>query len=238
MNLPLQIYDFVSVLLPGIIALLIVKIEYANWIIWNLESLNLHLALLFALSYVCGQLLQSASRVYWRLLGYVKKIINTKLFTDSHILENQEISLIRGRHYDIPFSSILANELDTIFKEYYNLNLSDLKREEAFGLVYSPVHDRMGQRAVFVALANLNRCLACLLTLYLFFLIGKLFYFLLNPMLEIFWLQTICLFILIISSLCLSILNVSFFKKMTDQIPYLAFLSWYKEKKLSNTPGK
>lgn len=251
MNLPLQLYDFISVLLPGIISLMIIKIEYPGWMIWHLESQYTSVALLFAVSYLAGNLIQAFPRV----IKDLRKNFIAGVNTQSHNISKIEATAIAsatvtapvrgrtndfggtlsGRHSNLAVSKELENELKRVFKDYYNVDYNSLESGERFGLVYSPVHDRMGKREVFVAIANMNRSLAYMFAVYLAYITLKLIYYLSSSKFEIYWGQTVALFSLVVFSLILSYRNISYFRKMAEQIPIWAFLSWYKEKNIKNS---
>ena len=242
MNLPLQIYDFIGILIPGAIAAIIVKIEYPAWVVWQLDSSTTQLTILFVLSYTGGQLLQGSSRYVWKIISNIKK---RRLLQNQHGQTNDSsqaaltataaVGAARetcGRHYTLAASQPFENELKKAFKNTFDIEIYDIDREEAFALMFSCAHDRMGQRPIFVAIANLGRCLASLLLMYIFFLIMKLFYILIRPDMVLFVAQTLWLFILLVFSLVFAVKNVDYFKQMSDQIPFAAFLSWYKEKQM------
>jgi hypothetical protein len=154
MGLPFQIYDFIAILFPGIIFLAVLRIECPSLPIWTIDSQYGQITFLFALAFIIGHLLQEISKL--KIMKFLISIFRKKK-TESNDGLNSEII---GRHYTIPVSDAFANEINISFKEFYNIDPSQLSKEELFSLIYSPIQDRMGQRGVFLAIANLYRSMA------------------------------------------------------------------------------
>jgi hypothetical protein len=219
MSLPLQIYDFISIVFPGILALTIARIEQPNLPIWSVPNEYAQLAIWFVIAYAIGHLCQGLASN----LAKKCKMYNS---TDEPPLEQRH--MLRGRHYLLDASETFSNEFEAAFRECYSIDPNALKKEEAFGLIFSSVQDKLGQRPIFVARANMLRSLAFISALYLVYAIGKTIYILCNPAWELYTLQTIVLIFLLSSAVYIFVKGSNKFKQFTDWIPYYAFIAWWK----------
>ncbi|MBS4032287.1 MAG: hypothetical protein KGZ63_12835 [Clostridiales bacterium] len=220
MSLPLQLYDFISILFPGIVLLTLVKIEFSELLLFNSTNQYEDLAILFVFAYVLGHLLQGIIRT-----KQAKRIL--KIFESKN---NVEASKLIGRHFEIGVSKEVKDQVDDAIINFYGVDIHALQDSEKFDLIYSPVVDRMGQRQIFVAIANFLRAMGVIA--------GFLFIVMFGKILSITWTQrtfafteTIILFIALLAFRVFSS-DAMYFKRFTDTIPYYAFLAWYKEKKL------
>jgi hypothetical protein len=228
MNLPLQIYDFISILFPGVIALVIVKIEFPSLLIWSVEKQNTQLVILFVMSYITGHLIQGISR-----LSTIKKLMYLLTFRKMPESQTRNITNLRGRHYSLPFSNALEGEIKKSITEFYKLDVDSLKREEVFNLVFSPVHDRMNNRDIFVAIANLHRAMGVLTSISLIYYLFKSIYLIFSKEYTLEWGKTLWLLLLLIIANIVFVNGIDYFKKFSDSIPFYSFLAWYKEKRLT-----
>lgn len=228
MRLPFQIYDFITILFPGIFLMLIVRIEYPSLILWSIENQFGQITFLFALAFIAGHVLHELAKV-----RIMKILIN--LFRKKNNGENYSSStVIIGRNDNIQVSKAFSNEFNASFMEFYNIDPSRLSKDELFTLIYSPVHDRMGQRYVFSAIANFHRSMASVTIIYLVYLVFKTFYLIFHPDMCLLIPETIVWFTVLLISLYTFVNGNNFFNKLSDQIPYYAFLSWYKENKMND----
>ena len=140
---------------------------------------------------------------------------------------------LKGRHYAIAFSPVLADEFYRVFEEFYGIDARKLKNDEVFYLVFGPIADRMGTRSVFVAIANFHRAIVCVGVLYFAFLSLKMLYFILSPWWVVYVWESLVLLLLVGATTVIMSKAIDYFKKMTDEIPFVTFLSWYKEKKMN-----
>ncbi len=220
MSIPLQIYDFISILFPGFVTLMLIRIEKPSLFSWQLDNHYLTGAIFLVAAYICGSLLQGLVRI--RAVGKLTKRIS-RLFINSSLYSG---SNLRGRHHNPAASKRMQEEFVMLFKEYYDIDPDDLNQEEVFGLVYSPVAEKMTQRNLFVAIANFHRAL-CLISLscLLYFLIKSFFYW---PWCGLLWIE----YVSIVATLALSTFVFAsggeYFKKLTDMVPFYAFVAWRK----------
>lgn len=226
MRLPFQIYDFITILFPGILFLMIIKIEFPSLAVWSIDNQFGQITFTFAFAFIVGHLLQEMAKVP------IMKIL-ISLFRKKKINErNNSNTVINGRHYVINVSEAFMNEIKESFKEFYNIDPSKLSKDELFSLIYSPIQDRMGQRNVFSAIANLHRSMAVVSIIYLLFLIIKTVYIIIHPGINLLIPETFGLLTVLLISIYLFVNGIDYFKTFTDQIPYSSFLSWYKENKM------
>ncbi|RYD01714.1 hypothetical protein N752_29500 [Desulforamulus aquiferis] len=223
MKLPFQIYDFISILFPGIITLCILKYEFPLLDLWKNDNNISQLVIYFVLSYIIGHLLQEIGR-YKKVSNYLKNVKQTGQDNPNNI---------KGRHYDLPISEPLAKEINTAFLDLYGIEAKNIKNEEVFGLVFSTIQDRITQRSIFVSIANLYRAIIVISMFYFVLLTIKSFYYIFNPKLELYIDKTLLIFIVTFGVISVSKKGLNYFKKLSDQVPYYAFLSWYKETKFS-----
>ena len=226
MRLPFQIYDFITILFPGILLLMIIRIEYPSLTIWSIDNQFGQITFLFAFAFIAGHLLQEIAKV--RIMKRLMSLFRKKNYGEN----NSSIPVIIGRHYNIPVSKAFFNEFNESFKEFYNIDPSELSKDELFSLIYSPVQDRMGQRNVFSAIANLHRSMASVTVIYLVFLVIKIICIIFLPDIHLLIPETLVLLTVLLISLYLFVNGIDYFKALSDQIPYYAFLSWYKENKM------
>lgn len=234
MRLPFQIYDFIGILFPGVIALMIIKKEVPDIFIWNVDNQYQTLAGLFVVAYIIGHLIQGINRVKF-VMGTMQWIIQklSRVMNKSvETREGQQQAVLEGRHYKIEISSPLKKQIDLAVEELYGIKPEFLTREELFNLIYTPVADRLGQRHIFVAIANFLRAMGLLSIVYMIWLIGKTIYIIQDPYMTILIPQTMSLVAALFLLSTVFIKDANYFKQFTDSIPYFAFISWYKEMKI------
>lgn len=224
MNLPLQIYDFIAVLFPSIIFLTLVREEIPKMEIWSHNSQYGTLATILILAYIIGHLLAILS-------NRIEKWPYTKwiLYKAPREPRSGEMRL-SGRKSSVIVSKQVGNSLLSSVNEFYGLEIS-ADSTELFNLIYSPVHDRMGKRDVFLALANMMRTLTLLSFFYTLYL---------TTTIAISLIKTHDALLMDFILLILSIISYWLFregyqrnKSFSENIPYTAFLAWYKEKKIN-----
>ncbi|RXT07770.1 hypothetical protein [Ammoniphilus sp. CFH 90114] len=227
MNLPLQIYDFISILFPGVILLIISKVEFSSLPIWSIEKGSGQLAVLFVAAYVIGHFLQGITRI-----SSINKIMRLFAKKSKDSVQTNSTKTLQGRHYSLPISDPVEDEFNKCFKGFYGIEPHLLGKDEAFNLVFSPIQDKMATRSIFVAIANLHRAMGILSLIYFFYLIGKTIYIIFSPDQQLFFLKTILIIFFTFLSSIVFIRGIDYFKKFTDIIPYFSFIAWYKEKQL------
>lgn len=224
MNIPFRIYDFTSVLFPGILALGFIYLE-TPFNSYPLKEDAIHLAFYFVVAYITGMILQQFSRILFKAINLLSiwklfsKWFRNLFQKQARDYQNENNEAIRGRHGDYCFSDKLQVKIQEAFYDLYALDLNEIDREEAFALIYS--QNDMSQREVFVATGNMKRALAVLTEFIVIFYFVKYF----------FCYDVICL-IKVVVSIGIHLLiasGVYYFKELSDKIPYLAFYKKYCE---------
>lgn len=234
MRLPFQIYDFIGILFPGVITLMIIRKEAPDILIWNVDSQYQTLAGLFVVAYIIGHLIQGINRMKFVMgtMQWIVQKLSRGMKKSAETGQGQQQAVFEGRHYNIEISSPLKKQIDLAVEEVYGIKPEFLTREELFNLIYTPVADRLGQRHVFVAIANFLRAMGLVSIVYMIWLIGKTIYIIQDPHLTILFPQTISLVAILIFLSIVFIKDANYFKQFTDAIPYFVFISWYKEIKI------
>lgn len=230
MNIPFQIYDFVSILFPGIFVLFLIKVEMPGLELWTIQGQYGNLTVLFVCAYIVGHFIQGFART--KRIKKAMNWLNEKFSNIGKIsLNNQNRQVMQGRHYNIDISPKLKEQIDIAFEGFYGVNPNDLKSSEIFDMIYTPVADKMGQRGIFVAIANFLRAMGLICFLYCFYMIGKSIYIIHNHTMKLMIPETIAVVLVAFISSLIFIKDADYFKRLTDSIPYLTFLSWYKQLK-------
>lgn len=230
MNIPFKIYDFISVLFPGVFTIILIQFEFpAHFahINWDISQLTIY----FVLAYLLGTVIQQLARNLYsqiNLLNLCKKFrlkiseIKNKKKIKQDRSNNESINNLRGRHGNYNISPALRQNISNAFYNYYSLNMDELLREEVFGLIYSAVQDNMNQRDNFTAIANMHRALAIITEIFLLYYL-ILFALTQDPILILKIIATVVVHILLVK-------GTDYFKGLSDIIPYLAFYRKYCER--------
>ncbi|MCL6479093.1 MAG: hypothetical protein K6T65_11875 [Peptococcaceae bacterium] len=234
MRLPFQIYDFIGILFPGVITIMIIMKEAPHVFIWNVDNQYGTLAGLFVVAYIIGHLIQGINRIKFvtGTMQWIAEKLSRGIRKSQGNGNGQKQAVLEGRHYKVEISSPLKNQIDFAVEEVYGIKPETLTRDELFNLIYTPVADRLGQRHVFVAIANFLRAMGLVSLVYVIWLLGKTVYIIQDPHLTILFPQTIGLITIMFFSFIVFVKNAHYFKQFTDVIPYFTFLSWYKEMKI------
>ncbi|ASS75412.1 hypothetical protein CIG75_10700 [Tumebacillus algifaecis] len=222
MNLPLQIYDFIAVLFPGVLLMAIIERE-APWLpFWDNNMEVGTLALMLVVGYIVGQLLAQIARM-------IEAEPLTRWMLQFGRRKSRRKKALEGRMTKLNFTNEMSEAILSALSDFYGRPVHP-NDPELFNLAFSPVQDKMTKRDVFLALANMMRSLAILGLLYAVYLVGEM---LLGPLLgREFEYYSIHL-------LVLSLIGYYFFRKgyqqyeaFADKIPFLAFLAWYRQQKM------
>ncbi|TCP59127.1 hypothetical protein EV586_101343 [Tumebacillus sp. BK434] len=222
MNLPLQIYDFIAVLFPGVLLMAILERE-APWLpIWDNGLQMGTLAVMLVIGYVVGQLLAQISRT-------IEAEPLTKWMLAIGRRKGRRKAALEGRKTKMDFPNEMNESILSALADFYGRPIYP-NDPELFNLVFSPVADKMPKRDVFLALANMMRSLAVLGLFYAVYLAVKM---LLVPV------TALAFEYYSIHLLVLSLVGYYFFRQgyqkydsIADKIPFLTFLAWYRQQKM------
>lgn len=149
MKIPFQIYDFIGILFPGFLVLLLIRIEYSTWPMWRMENGLILFIIWLVISFFLGHLLQELSRYIFK----VSYLPITELFS-------------------LP----IQKRISSCFYDYYKINIKSIKTEEVFPLIVSPVHDKMSERSLFQAISNYHRSMILVVAIWYLYSLVKFYY--------------------------------------------------------------
>ncbi|MFD2168456.1 hypothetical protein [Tumebacillus lipolyticus] len=222
MNLPLQVYDFIAVLFPGVLLLGIVKREAPGLPIWNDGMQFGTLALLLVIGYLAGQLLAQIART-------IESEPTTSWLLQIGRRKRRRRGRLEGRLSSLRFTTQLNEAILSSLSDFYGRPVQP-NDPDLFNLAFSPVQDKMIKRDLFLALANMMRSLAVLGFFYGVYLAVEI---VLSLVLK--WQFDLYA----IPLLVLSLLGYIFFRRgfleyesIASKIPFLAFLAWYRQQKM------
>ncbi|ARU62757.1 hypothetical protein CBW65_18620 [Tumebacillus avium] len=222
MNLPLQIYDFIAVLFPGVLLMAIVEQE-APWLpIWDNGLQVGALAVMLVIGYIAGQLLALMSR-------WIESEPLTRWMLQFGRRKSRKKGQLEGRKTKMRFTNDMSEAILEALSDFYGRTVHP-NDPELFNLAFSPVSDKMTKRDVFLALANMMRSLALLGLSYAIYLVLELLvHAVIGAPFEYYSIHL----------LVLSLVGYYFFRKgyqeydsIADKIPFLAFLAWYRQQKM------
>lgn len=219
------------------IALTLIKEEFPALFVWKVDNYYGNLTVLIALAFAVGHFIQGINRtsLVKKAMQWLSKTVFSK---KENIKDFGKQGVLKGRHYDLPVSPEIAEEVDNSIKSFYSVDANNLNRAEKFDLIYTPVADKMGQRHIFVAIANFLRAMSLLSFLYFLYLGGKTVYIILSPKWNLLIPQTISLLAVLLVATLVFIKDSDYFKRLTDSIPYITFLAWFKEKNIEDCNSK
>lgn len=220
MNIPLQIYDFIAILFPAIILSLLSRLEFKTLSIWQNTDTYGGIAVMLVILYMIGQVIALFSHKMekWRIIAWIFKGELRK--------PDQNNIALNGRKTSVFFSKKVGEAILSALTEFYGFSV-EKNDKELFELVYSPVYNRMSKREVFLTISNMMRSmvLICILCIVYSF-IKNLFVGIVNN--SISYIYIVVMFL----SLVMMYAFVNIYKKVklySERIPYVAFLSWYRE---------
>ncbi len=226
LNIPFQIYDFIAVLFPATLLLVILQIEDPRLYFPTGDAGGL--AIMLVVTYLIGQVLSVISGWLENLdkNGFIlkKRKLNKK--------DNKENSKeMATRVLSVELGAEIHQKIIEATKDVYGMATVPEKGGELFNLIYSPVQGLMGKRDTFLALANMMRACVVVSCGYSFYLIGKIGILAIHK-------QTINT-----SAILLFVFIFGFYafrdgylknKLLSEEIPLYAFLAWYSQQKLGN----
>ena len=222
MSVPLQIYDFIAIVLPATIVLTLIRQELPKLSLWNLGYDYGGVAVIFLVAYLLGHLIHIYARWFekWKL---------TKLFFyHEPPLAKPGKMILNGRKSPVIVSDKLGQAILVSLSEFYGFNVTK-DDDGLFDLVYAPIYDRMVKRDIFMSLTNMFRSLVVISIVYGCYLFGKTIY------------MSVQHHVVEIGLVIYFIIDVAFFlglrsgynynKLLSEAIPYTSFLAWYKQLK-------
>lgn len=224
MKVPFQIYDFLSILFPGVLFIFLFqsKIDFINWSQFDDYG---SVAVLLVLIYIIGDALSRISSFLERSSNkLIDWIIPKKKLKKINV--KKEIKL-NGRTSVLIFSKDIGEEIVKSVNEFYGIKMGPMHKQ-LFELVYAPVHDRMGKRETFLAIANMMRSFALLALINSVYLVIYIVPMIIGT--QTFSLIEVLLLVVSVSFYFIFIKGYQNNKFYSEIIPYTAFLAWYKEK--------
>jgi hypothetical protein len=222
LNLPLQIYDFIAVLFPGVLLLAIVKRE-APWLpLWNDAMQVGTLAVLLVIGYVAGQLLAQIART-------LESEPMTRWILHFGRSSGRGKAALDGRKTKLRFTNEMSESILEALSAFYGRPVHP-NDPELFNLAFSPVQDKMAKRDVFLALANMMRSLSVLGLFYAIYLAGEM---LLGLLLG--WeFEYYSIHLLVLGLVMFFLFRSGYqeYDSIAEKIPFLAFLAWYRQQRM------
>ncbi|QNR65265.1 hypothetical protein IAQ67_15235 [Paenibacillus peoriae] len=219
MNIPLQIYDFIAVLFPGIVLISFIQSQHPEVAVWQDAGQVGTIAVIVVVAYIGGQLLTTLS-------GMLERVKWIKWFFIGEKQVGGDQIAFQSRTTTVIMSQKKAEAVKEAFKNVYGYDM-DITSSENFGMIYSIVHDRMAKRDMFLAIANMMRTTLMLAFAFLFYYLAKML------ILQSVFITPHVAFI--VFDFCLIFLfrqSYSKFKSFSDSIPFDSFLAWYKQQTL------
>jgi hypothetical protein len=217
LNIPFVIYDFLGVLFPGALVLILAANAFgqSSGQIGNVVAgLPANVSLAVIAAYLSGHLAEALGRSAFHIaLGkrYDKQTSSQRLSTEAGLGKD-----------------IADRVLDSIGQKY-GLDARTLSSRDLFDLAYSPVYNRMGKYDIFTANADMARTLLVVAALFLLECIGGSFGWIhvTFPSGSV-WQVTACLLGTLVA-MALLYRDESFYRVTAHRVVYTAFLSWVGE---------
>lgn len=241
LKVPLQLYDFISVIFPAMILLFFLQLEFPHLTIWHLSYNYGDIAIMLVTSYIFGHVIAFISgSIEKNKIKWIRLILNNNKPRQVAATDME----LNGRIFPVVFRRELGEAIIQAASDFYGINVNPSDKD-LFSLIYSPIYNRMEKRDTFLALANMMRSLTIVFFFSVIYLLAKIMYFLIyynfgkasSIVLFLHNVKSIStLFLLLLFTV---ILFINFRKGYqrnkyySETIPYAAFLAWYKEKKLS-----